>query len=69
MSDKQQPGDQVPFSTEDPGKELVELKLKIPADLYRAYQRCSWIITNETGREQLDIMEEMVVDFLIKKGC
>jgi len=39
--------------------ESVELKIKISADLYRAYQRCSWIIINETGREQLDIMEEM----------
>lgn len=49
--------------------ELVELKLKIPKDLYRAYQRCSWIIINETGREQLDIMEEMVHDFLVKNEC
>jgi len=44
--------------------DLVELKLKIPKELYRAYQRCSWIITNETGRDQLDIMEEMVLDFM-----
>ena len=49
--------------------ELQELKLKIPADLYRAYQRCSWIIVNETGRDQLDIMEEMVHDFLVKHEC
>lgn len=48
---------------------LVELKLKIPQDLYRAYQRCSWIITHETGRKQLDIMEEMVLDFLVKNEC
>ncbi|MCK5070429.1 MAG: hypothetical protein KAR01_07795 [Desulfocapsa sp.] len=48
---------------------LVELKLKIPEKLYRAYQRCSWIITHETGREQLDVMEEMVLDFLIKNEC
>lgn len=48
---------------------LVELKLKVPADLYRAYQRCSWIIINETGRDQLDIMEEMVYDFLVKNEC
>lgn len=51
------------------GDGLVELKLKIPHDLYRAYQRCSWIITHETGREQLDIMEEMVLDFLVKNEC
>ena len=49
--------------------EQVELKIKISSDLYRAYQRCSWIIINETGREQLDIMEEMVLDFLVKHGC
>ena len=49
--------------------DLVELKLKIPKDLYRAYQRCSWIITHETGRDQLDIMEEMVLDFLVKREC
>ena len=49
--------------------ELVELKLKIPKDLCRAYQRCSWIITHETGRDQLDIMEEIVLDFLVKNQC
>ncbi len=49
--------------------DLVELKIKIPEDLYRAYQRCSWIITNETGRDQLQIMEEMVHDFLVKNQC
>jgi hypothetical protein len=53
----------------EPSAELQELKLKIPADLYRAYQRCSWIIVNETGRDQLDIMEEMVHDFLVKHEC
>ncbi len=51
------------------GAELIELKLKIPEDLFRAYQRCSWIITNETGRDQLEIMEEMVHDFLVKNQC
>jgi hypothetical protein len=49
--------------------DLVELKLRIPQELYRAYQRCSWIITHETGRDQLDIMEEMVLDFLVKREC
>lgn len=49
--------------------DLVELKIKISPDLYRAYQRCSWIITHETGRGQLDIMEEMVYDFLVKNNC
>lgn len=50
-------------------EELVELRIKIPKDLYRAYQRCSWIITHETGRDQLEIMEEMLLDFLIKHEC
>jgi len=49
--------------------ESVELKIKISPELYRAYQRCSWIIINDTGREQLDIMEEMVLDFLVKYEC
>ncbi len=48
---------------------LVELKLTLPKNLYRAYQRCSWMITHETGQGQLEVMEEMVLDFLIKKGC
>ena len=50
-------------------RELSELTIKIPPELYRAYQRCSWIITHETGRTQLDIMEEMVYDFLVKNEC
>lgn len=48
---------------------LVDLKIQIPQDLYIAYQRCSWIIVHETGRTPLEVMEEMVRDFLIKKGC
>lgn len=48
---------------------LVDLKIKIPQDLYIAYQRCSWIIVHETGRAPLEVMEEMVRDFLVKHGC
>ena len=48
---------------------LATVMLKLRPDLYRAYQRCSWIIVHETGRDQLSIMEEMVEDFLIKHGC
>lgn len=51
------------------GHELVELRLKINADLFRAFQRCSWIITHETGRTQLEVMNELVEDFLVKHGC
>ena len=48
---------------------LAELTIKVPADLYRAYQRCTWILINETGRDQLEVMDEMVRDFLVKHGC
>ena len=48
---------------------LVDLKLQIPEELYIAYQRCSWIIVHESGRKPLDVMQEMVRDFLVKYGC
>lgn len=48
---------------------LQAVNLQIPADLARAYQRCTWVIINETGRSQLAVMEEMVRDFLVKHGC
>lgn len=48
---------------------LVDLKIQIPQELYIAYQRCSWIIVHETGRKPLDVMQEMVCDFLMKHGC
>ena len=49
--------------------ELTELKLFVEDDLYRAFQRCVWILVNETGRDQRDIMREAVRDFLVKHGC
>ena len=49
--------------------EFTELKLFVEEDLYRAFQRCVWILVNETGRDQLDIMQEAVRDFLVKHGC
>jgi len=59
------------MKVEDKGKadELVELTLKIPPDLYRAYQRCTWVIINHKPTDQLAIMREMVHDFLVKHGC
>ena len=45
------------------------VKLHVRADQYRAFQRCMWILINETGKTQIDIMDEMVNDFLIKHGC
>jgi hypothetical protein len=49
--------------------DLAEIKLFVPEDLYRAFQRCVWIQVNETGRDQRDIMREVVHDFLVKHGC
>ncbi|MEN8135827.1 MAG: hypothetical protein ABFS18_09890 [Thermodesulfobacteriota bacterium] len=50
-------------------EELTSLTIKVSEDLHRAYQRCTWILINETGKNQLDIMDEMVRDFLTKHGC
>lgn len=50
-------------------QDLTPLTLKISDDLHRAYQRCTWILINETGKNQLEIMDEMVRDFLAKHGC
>jgi uncharacterized protein len=49
--------------------QLETITIQVPADLCRAFQRCSWIVINETGKNRLQIMEEMVRDFLIKHGC
>ncbi|GAB4333853.1 MAG: hypothetical protein Kow0089_02750 [Desulfobulbaceae bacterium] len=54
---------------ETPPGDLVELKLFVEEDLYRAFQRCVWVLINETGRDQRDIMREAVRDFLVKHGC
>lgn len=48
---------------------LVELKLQVPEDLFRAFQRCVWMRINETGHSQLQVMEEVVRTFLMKHGC
>ena len=48
---------------------LTELKLFVPEDLHRAFQRCVWVLINETDRDQRDIMREVVHDFLVKHGC
>lgn len=49
--------------------DLVELKLLIPEDLFRAWQRCSWLIAGEKEKSRTDVMEEMVREFLTKHGC
>jgi len=53
----------------DPVENTERLTLHIDRDLFRAFQRCVWIIVNETGRPQIEIMNEMVRDFLIKHDC
>lgn len=57
------------FSEKEEPFLLVDLKIQIPQELYVAYQRCSWMIIHETGRKPLDVMQEMVCDFLMKHGC
>ena len=49
--------------------DMKEVKLFVPDDLYRAFQRCVWVLINETGRSQSEIMREVVQDFLVKHGC
>jgi len=48
---------------------LKEIKLFVPADRYRAFQRCIWIQVHESSRSQLEVMQEVVDDFLIKHEC
>lgn len=48
---------------------LKEIKLLVPDHLHRAFQRCVWILVNQTDRSQIEIMEEVIHDFLIKHEC
>ena len=48
---------------------MARIELMVPVELYRAFHRCTWLLVNETGKSQLDIMQEMVRDFLVKHGC
>jgi len=50
-------------------EEPTVIKLMVSEDLYRAFQRCVWIQIHESGRTQLEIMDEVVRDFLRKYGC
>lgn len=54
---------------EQTGQSLAEVKLFVPEDLARAFQRCLWLRVNETGRSRLEMMHEAIHDFLIKHGC
>lgn len=66
-SSKSSEAEEGPRAHEEPARERVVLEL--PADLARALRRCTWMIIHETGRDQRDIMQEMVLDFLVKHGC
>ncbi|MEE4313618.1 MAG: hypothetical protein V2J11_03935 [Desulfofustis sp.] len=48
---------------------MRELRIMVPDDLFRAWQRCSWLLLAETGRSRTESMTEMVRDFLVKHGC
>ena len=69
-------GDLPPSSTDvsgdvsgDDSGESQRLILQVDCDLFRAFQRCVWIIVHETGRSKIEIMNEMVRDFLLKHDC
>ena len=49
--------------------DFAEVKLLLPHDVARAWQRCTWVVVNETKKSRTDIMAEMVRDFLCKYGC
>jgi len=53
----------------DSEQELAEVKIFVPSDCYRAFQRCVWIQVHESGRTQLEVMQELVDDFLAKYEC
>jgi hypothetical protein len=56
-------------AADNPDLNLEEIKIFVPADQYRAFQRCVWIQVHETGRSQLEVMQEVVDDFLLKYEC
>jgi len=59
----------MPDTPRKPAPLLVELKLQVPEELYRAFQRCLWMRIHETGQSPLQLMEEVIRTFLIKHGC
>ena len=57
------------YDDADSKGELAEIKIFVTADYYRAFQRCVWIQVHESGRTQLEVMRELVDDFLAKYEC
>jgi hypothetical protein len=61
--------DRAPGPEQQPGGQGELLQLRVDAGLYRAFHRCLWIRVHETGCTPVEVMEEMVRDFLGKHGC
>ncbi|PIE58992.1 MAG: hypothetical protein CSA33_00455 [Desulfobulbus propionicus] len=49
--------------------DLNEIKLFVSAKLYSAFHRCIWLQVHETGKNQLEIMQELVEEYLKKHQC
>ncbi len=45
------------------------LCLRVREDLYRAFRRCVWIMINETGKNQIEIHNEMFEKLLKLYEC
>jgi hypothetical protein len=45
------------------------VKLFVRPELARAFARCTWLAQQETGRSRLELMEELITDFLKRYGC
>lgn len=60
---KQAQSPPVSAQTVGAGENLTELKIIVPDELGRAWQRCSWLLVHATGRKRTEIMKEMVNDF------
>lgn len=64
MTERQKEEQQAPSD-----KSMERIELLVPTDLCRAFHRCTWLLINEAGISKLDIMQDMVRDFLVKHGC
>jgi len=54
---------------EDLLKDTELLCVRLRADLYRAFRRCVWIMINETGKNQIEIHNEMFEELLKLYEC
>lgn len=49
--------------------ELAVIKFFVSPQQYRAFQRCVWLQVHETGCSQLEVMEKMIDEILIRHAC